>query len=214
MNSKRLHILLILSIIVALIGLVGGAYETNTLLSQQAEKLTALKAKSMALVEEQQILAKSKKDIKKYAELEKITRAIVPEDKNQAEAVGQIVKIAEDHDIKLASITFPASSLGTTKTGTSASATGLPATAPKINPKTTGLSQLTPVPAITGVYLLIISVTSDPIQTVPYDNFIAFLSDLEHNRRTAQVSNIAITPDPLNRNKLSFTISLNEYIKP
>src|SRR5438105_3846240 len=129
MNSKRLHMILVASIILLLVGLVAGAYGVNSLLTKRADKLTNLKAKSQALAQEQVSLNQAKKDIKKYADLEKIAGAIVPEDKNQADAVREIVNIAAANNVNLAAINFPASTLGNTPTGAPVTAT-TPAPAP------------------------------------------------------------------------------------
>jgi hypothetical protein len=207
MNSKRLNWLLMGIIALLIIGLLGGAYGVNSLLVKHANSLTDLKAKNQALEQEKIALAKAKQDIKKYSELEKITKTVVPEDKSQAEAVREIVNIASDNAITLGSITFPASTLG--------QGVGGKATTPVVvNPKTAGLSQLTPVKNIPGVYQLPIVVNSDADHPVPYNRFISFLDALEHNRRTAQVSSITLQPDPNNRTNLSFNLTLNEYIKP
>lgn len=214
MNSKRAYYLLLTVIALTFIALLGGAYEANILLTKKADSLTSLKAQSQGLAQKHVTLAQAKREIKQYAELEKITRAVVPEDKNQAAAVREIVNIAEANDVHLATISFPASTLGNTSSTPAAggaSATAKPSTA---NAASTKLSQLQPVKNIPGVYQLVITVQGDPTQPVPYNRFITFLSDLEHNRRTAQVSNIVITPDNQNRNNLSFSLSLNEYIKP
>lgn len=216
MNSKRLHLVLLAVIALLFIGLVGGAYGANKLLVKEADKLRNLKAKSQALVQEEGELKKAKKDIAKYAELEKITRSVVPEDKSQAEAVREIVNIAAANGVSLASITFPASTLGGNASGgaavpsasTAAPATGSSAASPKT------LSQLQPVKNISGVYQLLITVSSDTTKPVPYSRFISFLNGLERNRRTAQVSTITLQPDNNNRNLLNFNLTLTEYIKP
>jgi DNA uptake protein ComE-like DNA-binding protein len=211
MSSKRLHMVLLGVISLMFVSLVVGAYGINSLMSKEAAKLTELKAKSQALDQEQIGLIKAKKDVQNYADLEKITRAIVPEDKSQAEAVRQIVNIAADNGISLASVTFPASTLGSNvKPG----ATAAPTPAPAANPNAKSLSQLQPVKGISGVYQLTIVVNSDPNNPVPYNRFIGFLQDLENNRRTAQVSGITLQPDVKNRNLLSFNLTLNNYIKP
>lgn len=207
MSSKRLHLVLLAVIGLLFVSLVGGAYGVNKMLGQEATKLTTLKAKSQALDQEQVGLIKAKKDVARYADLEKITQAIVPEDKSQAEAVRQIVNIAAANGVSLASISFPASTLGNNiKPGAT--------TAPAANPKTKSLSQLQPVKNISGVYLLPITVTSDTNRPVEYAKFINFLKDLESNRRTAQVSSITLQPSVQNRNLLSFTLTLNNYIRP
>lgn len=215
MNSKRLHLILLAVIGLLLVGLVAGAYEVNSMVSSESNKLSALKAKDKALAQQQTGLKVAKKGLAEYAELEQISHSIVPEDKNQAETVRQLSNIATNNGIKLASITFPASTLGANtpaagvSSGTTAS-TPTP-TVPAANTKT---SQLTAVPTIPGVYQLPITVTSDPQHTSSYARLISFLSDLENNRRTAQVTNISIQPDPAAPGNVSFIITLNEYIKP
>ena len=211
MNGKILHTILLAVIGLLLIGLLAGTYGINKVLSSEASKLTAAKAKSQALEQEQIGLKKAKKDIQKYAELEQIAKAVVPEDKSQAEAVREIVNIAAANNIGLASVNFPASTLGNNllKTG---SATASPSPAAGANTKS--LSQLLPVKNIAGVYELTITVNSDPNNPVQYSRFINFLKALESNRRTAQVSSIAIQPNLKNHSLLSFNLTLNEYIKP
>jgi hypothetical protein len=218
-SSKRLYFGLVAIVCLLLVGLVAGAYGANSLLSARATKLTNLKAKDQALNQEQLSLVQAKKDIKKYASLEQITQAVVPEDKDQAEAVREIVNIAATNGISLATITFPESTLGnttTTATGVSApaSATPAPSAAALLNSNATKLSQLQPVKNIPGVYDLQINVQSDPNGPVAYNSFINFLSALEHNRRTAQISTITLQPDSDNSNMLTFALTLNEYIKP
>lgn len=204
MTSKRLHLIMTAVLGLLFVTLVFGVYAINSSLGAEADKLVILKAKSRALSQEQLSLQASKKNIEKYAELEKIAKAVVPEDKNQAAAVREIVNIAAANNVKLASITFPASTLGSGADGKPATTSDAVAT----------LSQLQPVKNIPGVYQLPITVSGDPNQPVQYTRFISFLDALEKNRRTAQVSTIALQPDPGNRNLLTFTLTLNEYIKP
>lgn len=210
MSSKRLYYALTGLVCLLVIGLAAGTYGINKMLAQKSTQLADLKAKSQGLEQEQQSLAKAKKDLENYADLEKIAKAVVPQDKDQAQTTREIVKIAEANGISLASITFPASSLGSSAKAGSGSGGGQAAG----SSSKTGLSQLQPVKNISGVYSLLITVQSDSSNPVPYDQFINFLNGLERNRRTAQVNTISITPDSNNRNLLSFTLTLNEYIKP
>jgi len=207
MTSKRLRLIMLGIVGLLFIGLIAGTYEADKLLQSEASKLTTLKAKTQALASEQQGLIKAKKDIKTYADLETIAKSVVPQDKDQAEAVREIVNIAAANSVSLATISFSASSLGSTAQGTVSTTTAS-------DKSTTSLSQLIPVKNIPGVYQLQISVVGDPNKSVAYDKFIAFLSALEHNRRTAQVSTISIQPNLANRNLLTFSLNLNEYIKP
>lgn len=216
MTSKRLHMVFIATIGLFMLGLIAGTVATQSMLSKEADTLVGLKAKSQALAQEQTNLRTAKQSITKYTELEKIAKAIVPEDKNQAATVREIVNIASANNIALGSITFPASTLGNLPGGAaggSGAATATPAPAAGGN-KAGSLSQLQPVKSIPGVYQLTITVTGDTQKPVRYNEFITFLSALERNRRTAQVTSVTLQPDTNSRNLLTFTLTLNQYIKP
>lgn len=195
MNSKRLYFILLGCIGLLVIGLIGGAYGIGKMLDSQSLQLVANRQQVAVLQEEQNQLDVAKQDVKKYQDLATIAMSVVPQDKDQAQAVRQIVDLAGQNGIAISSISFPSSSLGTLGG----------AKAP---------SQLAPVKGITGVYNLQLIVQSDVAQPVPYTQFINFLGALEHNRRTALVSSITIQPNDKNRSTLSFSLTLNEYIKP
>lgn len=215
MTPKRIYFGLIGMICALFIALLVGTYGINSLLSSRSDKLTQLKAKSQALDQEQLSLANAKKEVAKYSSLQQTAQLIVPEDKDQAEAVREIVKIAAANDISLSSITFPASTLGgSSASSPSGAAAAAPSASAVSNPSAGKLSQLLPVKSIPGVYSLQITAQSDPNKPVSYASFINFLNDLEHNRRTAQISSISLQPNTNNSNLLTFTLVLNEYIKP
>ncbi len=198
MDAKKLHYLLIVTAVLLCVGLVSSGIIANQILTNKSTELSKLKAESQVTNTLQDTLRQNKIDIANYSELNTIAEAIVPQDKNQAQAVGEIVKIAKESGIgTLTSITFPASNLGVSSTNTNNT-----------------LTQLTPVSGIAGVYILPITVTLDSSQTVPYSQFITFLNKLENNRRTSQVSEINIQPDATRPNNVSFTLTVNEYIKP
>jgi hypothetical protein len=214
-GSKRTFYLLLLLLFLTMAGLVGGAYGINALLAKQSSKLVGLKAQDQALTQEQQSLAKAKRDIATYASLETIAKTVVPQDKDQAEAVREIVNLASSSGVSLGSITFPASSLGATPTvhnTTGVAAAG--ATPVAANGGNPALSQLTAVPGIPGVYSLQISVTNADANSVTYAQLESFLGKLEQNRRTAQVTALTIQPQVDDPSQLTFTLSINEYIKP
>lgn len=194
MNSKRLYFALLGIISLLVLGLAGGAYEAAQLLSGQSKQLVANRKQVAVLSLDQDELSKARQEIKKYSELAAIAKSVVPQDKDQAQTVNQIVAIANANGVALSSITFPSSTLGA-------------------NPNS-ALSQLLPVKGVSGVYNLQLTVTSDTRQPVDYSRFLAFLNALEHNRRTAEVSSINIQPDSKNRSTISFTLVLEEYIKP
>lgn len=198
MSSKVMYYVLLAATILLGIGVIGVGYGANAILTEKSTELSKLKATSQVTNDLQTSLAKDRADIKKYSELNIIAQTIVPQDKDQSETVREIVKIANESGIaRLASITFPASQLGANARGT-----------------TDSLSQLTPVKGINGVYLLPITVTVNASNPVTYDQFMTFLRKLENNRRTAQISDISIKPDTKNQRLLSFSLVVNEYIKP
>lgn len=219
MTSKRMYMGLLCLIGLLLVALPVSAYKIDGLLTSRAQ--VKLKAKSQALDQEQQSFLVAQRNIKKYSSLEKIAKAIVPQDKSQAEAVREIVNIAAQNGVVLGSITFPPSTLGgagsispstSSSNGPATSAPSASSPAADANSSQNRLSQLSAVSGIPGVYQLPITITSDTNHPILYGQLINFLSDLEHNRRTAQVNSISINPTI--GGGLTFTITVNEYIKP
>lgn len=220
MNSKRVFYGLIFAIVVMVAATLGSAYLANQQLQKQSAKLADYKLKNQVLAQEEVGLQKAKKDLAKYSPLEQTAKTIVPQDKDQAEAVREIVKIAADNGIQPSSITFPASTLGSNiGAASSSTATSTPSTststssAAAANSKT-ALSQLIPVKGLNGVYDLQITIQQDVSSAVPYSKFIGFLSGLEQNRRTAQVTSIILQPSSVDHTQVSFTLTVDEYIKP
>lgn len=193
MTSKRLYIMLWAIFGILLIGLLGTTLGVSKMLQSKSNQLADNRALASQLDSQQTGLIKSKRDIARYADLEKITKAIVPQDKDQAQAVREITNIADANNISLTTISFPSSTLGSTKPT---------------------LSQLTPVANIPGVYNLQITIGNNANNTVTFNQLDAFLRGLENNRRTAAVSSISIQPQPGSANRLTFTLIINTYIKP
>jgi hypothetical protein len=214
MTSKRVFYVQLGLLCLLIILLIGGTYFANVILQKQAKKLLDLKTQVAVLNQQQTNLAKAKKDVTKYNTLNTIARTIVPQDKDQAEAVREIVNLANANGLSLSLITFPSSNLGVgvpTKTPASGSSSTTSGTSKPITPP---LTQVTPVAGITGVYDLPITIQQDANKPVPFERLSSFLSALEHNRRTAQVSAVTITPDGKNPGLLTFTLTVDEYIKP
>ncbi len=205
MNSKRLFYALVASLFVVGGLLAGSVYMGWKHLDKQTGKLSDLKVEASVLQDTQRSLAKAKKDIVTYADIEQVTKTVIPQEKDQARTVREIIKIAGDHNIAISSIGFPASTLG------SKPVTGAPTTPTAAATSTN--TQTQKVEGINNVERLEIVVTSEQAKPALYTDFIFFLSDLEKNRRTAQVSNISIQPLSDNRNRLSFALTLNVYIK-
>lgn len=199
MTSKRLYFILVAVIGLLIVGFLGGAYGANLVLQQQAQTVLKARSKSASLEQQQVQLNKAKASITKYKEVGDIAKSIVPQDKDQAQAVREIVNIAAQHGVQLGTITFPTSTLGATTAGAKAGSK---------------LSQLKPAPGISGVYTLQITVQADSTRPADYNKFIDFMAALERNRRTALVSGITLQPDNKSPHLVSFTLTVDEYIKP
>ena len=76
------------------------------------------------------------------------------------------------------------------------------------------ITQVTPVPGMSGVFSLPITVTVNDDNAVTFQQLTSFLSGLEQNRRTAQVTSLNLHPNEKNPEVLAFSIIINEYIKP
>lgn len=214
MNSKRIFFGMIGLVVLLSLGLLATVFIGNSMLQDRSKKLTDLKLENRLLDEQQIALVQANKDIDQYAELEKIAKAVVPQDKDQAKAVREIVLIADQAGVKLSAISFPASTLGQPTPKAAAPSSG-DSEAPKTTaPATPPVTQVKPVDGIPGVFVSEINIQSDTANPVSYNKLINFLSRLEQNRRTAQVSSVTVQPNPLDRNKLTFNLVVNIYIKP
>ena len=198
MNNKTLNYILKGLLILLGVLFIAGANQAVSLMEHRSAKLVNLSLKVQTLNNQKTQLIQDKTDITKYSGLNQIAESVVPQDKDQAETVQEIVNLAAQSGIsQLSSITFPPSSLGGPTIQTSK-----------------GLTQVTPVKNIKGVYDLAITISQDNTASLPYNNFLTFLTNLEHNRRTALVSSVSVEPDPTNPSMVAFTIVVDEYIKP
>lgn len=217
MNARTVNISLKVGIAILFVLFIGSVVAGIYLINQQSTKLTEQQVEAEVLEMQQTALTKAKKDLGSYQELGAIAKSIVPQDKDQAKTAREILTIAEKTGIPITSISFPTSSLGNAaakKVETPTPAAGASSDAAPQAPAAPPVTQVKPVEGITGLYQLEIIIQSDPSAPRPYSNIQSFLQELETNRRTAQVSQFVITPSSNNINLLSFTLTLNVFIKP
>ena len=112
MTTKKMFYIMLSAVTGSVVGIVALIYFGNVILTKQSNKLIDTKAINLSLDKQETSLIKAKKDINKYQNLEEITQAIVPTDKDQARAAREIITIAQNNGFKLKTITFPASNLG------------------------------------------------------------------------------------------------------
>jgi hypothetical protein len=219
MNNKKAYYLIISIITVTLILAGTLIYLGLGHLSKKSDEIAELKTASMILEEQQISLARANQEIKRFEELDAIARAVVPQDKDQARTVREIVKIGNDNGITFSNINFENSDLGirvkpapapqpepTEEGDEEAPAEDLPPPPPPVN-----ITQANPVDGIPGVFEMELSITSDVNNPVEYSNLINFLEQLEQNRRTARVSSVTITPV---EGGVNFSLTLGVFIRP
>jgi hypothetical protein len=212
MNSKKMFYVMIFMLLLSIASVGGITYTGNKFMTEQSKKLSELKIESKIIEQQAASLRKANTDIQQYSELNNIAKQIVPQDKDQARSVREIYEIAKEQNIKISSITFPSSDLGSTQKNKQPATSATPA-AP--SPQSTSkITQAEAVPDIPGVFKIQTNVVIDSKSPVSYSQMIAFLERLENNRRTAQVSNITIQPNSLDRSIISFSLSLLMYTKP
>ncbi len=212
MNSRKVYYILIFTLIILFAGSISAVYLGNKNLQKSSESLLELKLEKSVIDEQKKALTKATKDLVTYTELESIANKIVPKDKDQAKSVREITTIAQENGITISNISFPTSNLGVQQpkkqsSSTESQSTEKQETAPPV-------SQVEAAQGLKGVYKLEVTVQSDESSPVSFDSLVKFLSALENNRRTAQVSSINITPDEANPSNLTFTLTINVFIKP
>ncbi len=213
MNTKRFFYAMIAGVVLMVGVVIGAIVVGDMMLHKQAEKLVNLKADVNVIEAQQTSLVKAKKDLETYADLGEIAKQVVPQDKDQARAVREIISLADQSGIKISSVTFPNSTLGQ-KPAAAPKADDEKAKAAAAAAAANPLTQAKPVEGIKGLYELDIIIVSDTARPTTYPRLISFLQRLEQNRRTAQVAQIAIQPDSQNRSNLNFSVTLTVYIKP
>jgi hypothetical protein len=211
MNSKKMFFVMI-GVTVLMGGLVIAAVVLgDAMLHKQSSKLVSLKLDNNVIESQQGALVQAKKDVEKYSDLEAIAKQVVPQDKDQARATLEIINLAKQANVGIDSISFPPSTLGQSQ----APATGAGSTQTKTTaPAAPAVTQVKAVDGLKGVYQYDIQVSSDDANPITYAKLIDFLSKLEQNRRTSQVSSMAIHPDAKDRSKLNFDLTITVFIKP
>jgi hypothetical protein len=208
MNARKYFYVLSGALALLAIAVIAAVAGGNALLEEKAKKLSDLKIEKATMEQQEVALRQAKIDIEKHNQLNEIAKSIVPQDKDQAKTIREIIQIGNETGVPIQSVTFESSNLGNTdkkNMPSQPSSDGSPTT------KAPPVSQVQPVQGIPGVYTLEIKVSSD--SKVNYGNFLRFLERLETNRRTAHVASINLSPSD-NGTMVTFDLTLNAYLKP
>jgi Tfp pilus assembly protein PilO len=216
LNSKNLRLILLGSLVLSVILFVAVAVLGTSILSSESKKMVDLKVKNQTAQAQLDNLEQAKKQVEKYSFFKQVAATVIPNDKNQAEDIVEINKMANQAGLNISSINFPPSTLGG---GVSVA----PQDATSTSSTTKAISQAKTVAGIPGLYSLQLDlqpesdVNTPPSKQITYAKMIDFLDRIENNRHTAQISKIEIQPSgaAASSNKgFSFTLSINVFIKP
>ncbi|MBA3757388.1 hypothetical protein H0X09_00775 [Candidatus Saccharibacteria bacterium] len=220
MSSKRLRLILLISIAVLSLGFLGTYIVGMSLLSKKSQNMVDLRSESKSLDAQLESLSLAKKEAEQYSYFKDVAKSVIPNDKDQAQAVLDIVRMANESGISLQSIIFPASTLGGSS-GSAPVAGAAPSTPPITSSTSAAISQAKPVAGIKGLYSLKVTITPDislglpPNKQVTYAKMLDFLQRIERNRRTAQITTVGIQPKTSETTKvINFSLDLNIFIKP
>lgn len=211
-SARQLRFILLGLLGISIIAFIAAAVLGLNALSQRSSELVDLKLKSKTLDAQLTSLAVAKKQVEQYAYFNDVAKTVLPSDKDQAKAVLTIFQLAKESGIAIASITFPTSNLGAGAGSTSATSSSSAA-----------ISQAKPVEGIKGLYSLQLTITPETGQTVPadrvvtYAKFLDFIKRIENDRRTAQITQVAIQPVLDNSGPtdvINFTLIINIFIRP
>lgn len=211
-------------------GGIGLTVYASAWLKTRSEDIVTLKLDSLVLEEQRKTAIRASAELDEYRETRESISKIVPKSKDQAKAIAELQRIAQDVGATVGSITFPTSELGAaapkaaapaTTTTPATAATPAPATAA---PATPSVTQAKPVEGLTGI--LGVEVTVSQIDSIgaatgtgmSYPQLIEFLRALEKNRRTMQVKLIQVQPLKGPKDSqitgYSLTLNLNIFVKP
>jgi Tfp pilus assembly protein PilO len=173
-------------LLVVLAVVVASLYWSKSQLDQRSETIDEKRQQTAELDSKIDAAIKLRQELEVKSELVTVTEEILPSSKSQENIVGELIDIAANRGLKLASIAF---------SGAQSSA----------DPET---SQTEKVDGLPGVFSL--NVTTS-IET-DYENVLQFLEDLENNKRQFEVTSLSISPNEGSQ----FTVSLSivTYIKP
>jgi hypothetical protein len=222
MSTQKFRLVLLAIFGACVLVFIGLCVMGLSALGNESKMVVDLKLKNQTADAQLTNLAVSKQEVEKYSYFKTVASTVIPNDKNQAEAVLEIFRLASQSGINIQSITFPNSSLGLTTGGAAASSSSVSTPAAAATPSTQKIiSQSTPVTGIPGLYsvqLIITPVTGSQLaadQQVTYPKMLDFLSRIENNRRTAQITQVNIQPlAATGSSQINFSLTVNIFIKP
>lgn len=218
-SPKRLFYLLIATLFILCAGLITLTIYTNIWLTKKADRLVILKLDTIGLEEKRNVNQQAARYLKENSSTRDLLDKVVPKSKDQANAIGELLKISEEIGVTINTMTFPESELGNNTTGKTVAGTTPSAAATNVN----AITQAKPVVNIPG--LLGIEVSLSQIDRrggasgsgVTYKQLLGFLEAVEKNRRTMQIKTLQVSPLKTSTGSISgysLTLTMNIFVKP
>ncbi len=170
-----------------LIGIGALAYFGNSFLSKEAARIADARADEELVDERIALKNDLEKTISDYAELKVLATKFLPDSKNQDDLLAEFYTIAARNNIEISGLSFTAS-----------------------GGKVGGLSQTTALKDAKNVLVFPFSVTN---YSASFNQLIAFMEDLETNRRKLQITQIQLQPDDKTGLINVPSMSIESYIK-
>jgi hypothetical protein len=218
MTAQRLRLILLALLGLGIVVFLATASLGLSKLSTKSEAMVGLKNQSQLLEAQLDSLSSAKKEIQQYSYFKEAAKTVIPADKDQARAVLDLSQFADQSGFLIGGITFPTSTLNAPALRT---APGTAANAATASPSQV-ISQAKPVSSIPGLYSIELTVTPQTGCEIPankqitYPKMISFMQKVEHNRRTAQISQVIIEPVSNQQctEQFNFNLTVNIFIKP
>lgn len=200
MSSKQLYWTLLGGCALLAALLIASVFFGTSLLQEKSSELEEAKIEREVVDMQESSLIQAKQDIEKFSELEQLSKRIIPQEKDQARTVRELIAIAKQSGVTISTVSFPTSNLGVSEAAASDSS------------GKSIITQAEPVQGLSDLYELDVSIqVNNPVR---FNQLISFLEGLEKNRRTSQVQAVTITPDSNERDNITFNISLAVFLKP
>lgn len=194
MTPKKLNIILWSVLALLIVGVGGGLYFADGMLSSIAGDTTALKTQTAIDKKRIVVYGKNKTTYESQADTERLVKVMLPESLDQATVVAELAAFARLSGVSTANLAFQEDPTATATTG-KGKKTPQQLAKEKLIPKGTAA---TPV-------------TFDIAKGARYENVINFLKILEKNQRKMLVTTINMTPDALDGNYLE-SVSMTLYL--
>lgn len=217
-NSKRYYYLLLLSSLLLFIGAILLTIYTNSWLTKKSETLVTLKLETAALEEEQKVSQKAANYLEENESMRLLLEKIVPKNKDQANAIGELLKISDEIGVTINTFSFPASELGNNTKNVAVAGTA-PASTTSGADIVTQAKPVINIPGILGIEVSLSQIDrrgGDSGSGITYDQLLRFLEAIEKNRRTMQIKTMQVSPLKSSNGKIngySLVLTINIFVK-